>query len=128
MNDAREPVGRVTIAPQVLITIVRQTTLENESVERLAARAPRRSQRSGRRATAPGVEVIVDENGVRATVHIIARPGVNMLRLGETLQTEIARAIEHMTGLQVADVNVFIDDVAQPTTSLNLEPRSGKRL
>ncbi|NOX64064.1 MAG: Asp23/Gls24 family envelope stress response protein [Chloroflexi bacterium] len=117
MNAVREPVGRVTIAPQVLITIVRQTTLENEGVERLAARSPRRTGRRGRRAVGPGVEVIVDKEGVRVTVHVIADPGVNMMRLAETLQTAIARAIEHMTGLKVSDVNVYIDDVSHPTTN-----------
>ncbi len=112
MADDQPLSGRVTIAPQVLTTIVRQTALSTEGVLRLAGRLPRRSRFGGRRAVAPGIEVFVSDGQVQVAVHIIADPGANMLRLAETLQTEIARAIEHIVGLQVASVNVAIDNVA----------------
>jgi uncharacterized alkaline shock family protein YloU len=38
-----------------------------------------------------------------------------MLKLGETLQSSITRAIEEMVGLPVSAINVYIDDVALPT-------------
>lgn len=112
MNEETTAIGRVTIAPQVLITIVRQTVLANTGVQSLAARAPRRSRRKGKRAEAPGIEVIIGEDGVRAVVRIIARPDANMMRVGASLQDEISHAIELMTGLTVADVSVFVDDIS----------------
>lgn len=112
MADEPMTSGRVTIAPQVLTTIVRQTALSTEGVSRLAARLPRRARMGGRRAVAPGIEVIVADGQVQAALHVVADPGANMMRLAATLQVEIARAIEHIVGLQVAGVDVFIDDVS----------------
>ena len=114
MNDATSAIGRVTIAPQVLTTIVRQTALSNEGVQRLVPGRPRRSRLGGRRAVAPGIEVIVEEGEVQATVRVIADPTANMIRLAESLQDEIARAIDHIVGLRVSQVNVYIDDVFVP--------------
>ncbi|MCO6449370.1 MAG: Asp23/Gls24 family envelope stress response protein [Caldilineales bacterium] len=111
MNEEPAVIGQVTIAPQVLTTIVRQTVLANPGVQSLAARSPRRSRRKGRRAEAPGIEVTIGDEGVAAVVHIIAKPDANMMRAAVSLQDEISRAIELMTGLAVADVSVFVDDV-----------------
>lgn len=112
MSVAIASPGRVTIAPQVLTTIVRQTALDTDGVLQLSTRLPRRSRTAGRRALAPGIEVIVDDGQVQASVHVVADPGANMMRLAGTLQTEIARAVEHIVGLQVAGVDVFIEDVS----------------
>ncbi|RME85656.1 MAG: Asp23/Gls24 family envelope stress response protein [Caldilineae bacterium] len=116
MSERREPLGRVTIAPQVLTTIVRQTALSADGVKGLSARIPRRSKHKGRRAVAPGVEAVLAEGKVFATVHINADPTANMFELAQTLQTEIARAIEHIIGLEVAGVDVYVDNVSFPAS------------
>lgn len=112
MSVAISSLGRVTITPQVLTTIVRQTALSTEGVLQLNSRLPHRSRAAGRRALAPGIEVIVDDGQVQASVHVVADPSANMMRLAEALQTEIARAIEHIVGLQVAAVDIFIDNIS----------------
>lgn len=112
MSVETASLGRVTIAPQVLTTIVRQTALSTDGVLQLNARLPHRSWSAGRRALAPGIEVVVDDGQVRASVHVVADPAANMMRLAETLRTEVARAIEHIVGLQVASVDVHIDNVS----------------
>lgn len=111
MTDSSSLQGQVTIAPRVLTTIVRQTALQTEGVQRLALKAPRRSHVQGKRAHAPGVEIILNEGAVHASVHVITSPNANMLTLAQSLQNEIAHAIEHIVGLQVASVDVTIDDV-----------------
>lgn len=104
--------GKVTIAPTVLTTIVRQTTQEESGVNRLAPLpAKMRGLRSGG-ATEEGVLVAVTEQGVQVEVHVVADPQSNMLKLGEALQASITRAIQDMVGMSVVSVNVFIDDVA----------------
>ncbi|NOZ73548.1 MAG: Asp23/Gls24 family envelope stress response protein [Chloroflexi bacterium] len=120
MSESSSWQGQVTIAPRVLTTIVRQTALQTEGVQRLAVRSPRHSRVQGKRAYAPGVEVILADGAVHAAVHVITEPDANMLTLAQTLQREIAHAIEHIVGLQVASVDVTIDDVhfpARDTTS-----------
>ena len=86
-------------------------------MQRLAARPPRGLNLQSRRATAPGIEVLVSDGEVHVTLHVIADPGVNMMRLAETLQSETTRAIEHIVGLQVTGVDVYIDDVVFPAAA-----------
>lgn len=115
MSGSIETTGRIIIAPQVLTTVVRQATLSTEGVQRLGARALRRLKQKGRRTTAPGIEMVLTEGEVQVAVHIIADPGANMMRLAERLQTEITRAIEHIVGMHVTGVDVYIDDVSVAT-------------
>ncbi len=112
MDTSSQPVGRVTIAPQVLTTIVRQTALGVDGVHGLASRPPKRSRIPGRRAVDSGIEVIVPDGQVHVVLHINADPGANMFRLAETLQREVASAIERIVGMDVIGVDVRIDNVS----------------
>lgn len=107
--------GRVTVAPPVLTTIVRQTTMEQRGVNRLAALPARmRGLRAGA-ALEEGILVGIDEQGTRVEVHVVADPGINVLKLGTELQSSITRALEEMVGMTVVAVDVHIDDVARPS-------------
>lgn len=107
------PPGTVTIAPGVLTTIVRMTTLAHPGVLRLAPRMPPSLPRlRGKGAQAEGLRVeISDDDAVTVDVHIIADPSASLSDLGKVLQTQIARALEHMVGMEVRSVNVFIDEI-----------------
>lgn len=107
--------GKVTIAPTVLTTIVRQTALDREGVRRLAAAPPNVRNRLAGGVVENGIAVLVTEAGVQVEVHIVADGDTNMLKLGAALQNEITRALEEMVGMNVATVDVFIDDVVMPT-------------
>ncbi len=104
--------GRITISPQVLTTIVAQTALDAEGVRALGARPSHITDAQGRKATGPGVEVIITDNTVYVSLCVDVAPGVNMMTLAATLQREIAHNIEHILGMQVARVDVTIGDVA----------------
>ncbi len=109
--------GKVTVAPPVLTTIVRQTTIEERGVNRLAALpAKMRGLRAGS-ALEEGILVGIGEEGVHVEVHVIAESGLNMLKLGADLQCSITRALEEMVGMTVVAVDVHIDDVVRPTVS-----------
>jgi len=104
--------GKVTIAPTVLTTIVRQTAQEEAGVCRLAPLPAKvRGLRSGG-AIEEGVLITVTEQGVQVEVHVVADPESNMLKLGAALQASVTRAIQDMVGMPVVSVDVFIDDVA----------------
>ena len=112
--------GKVTIAPSVLTTIVRLTALEQEGVHRLApVPRPMRGLLTGSRAD-EGILLGVGDDGVTLELHVVAEANANMLRLGDTLQTEVTRAIEEMVGLPVKSIDVYIDDVFLPTDISNL--------
>lgn len=103
--------GKITIAPQVLTTIVEQTALDTKGVQALGARPPHIRDTEGRRAVSSGVEVIVRDNTVFVALTIDAAPDANMLTLAETLQHDIAHNVEHILGMKVAQVDVYIGDV-----------------
>ena len=103
--------GKVTIAPSVLTTIVRMTALENRGVHKLATHhAPVRGLRSGT-ASDDGVIAALTPDGVKVELHIIATSDANLLKLGEALQADVRRAIEHMVGMPVQSVDVHIEGV-----------------
>ena len=124
MDDSRSAVGqgKVTVAPSVLTTIVRLTALEQEGVHRLApVPRPMRGLLTGGRAD-EGILLGIGDDGVSLELHVVADANANMLKLGDTLQTEVTRAIEEMVGLPVKTIDVYIDDVFLPTGAGDLPP------
>ena len=107
--------GKVTIAPTVLTTIVRLTALEQSGVSRMAPLPAHVRGLLGGGATEEGIFIEVGDAGVTVELHVVAAADANMLKLGETLQAKITRAIEEMVGMSVASVDVHIDDVALAT-------------
>ena len=110
--------GKVTIAPTVLTTIVKLTTLELSGVSRLAPVAPNVRGLLAGGAAEEGIFVEVTDAGVLVELHVVAEADANMLRLGESLQSRITRAIEEMVGMTVASIDVHIDDVVLPAGSV----------
>ncbi len=99
-----ESIGRITIAQSVLDTIVQLTTLNVPGVSRLGAR-------SALRRGGDGVRVEVTDHHVDVDVYVIVQPETNMREVAKTIQSEIARAMHEMIGMDVATVNVHIQDV-----------------
>ncbi|HLF27150.1 MAG TPA: Asp23/Gls24 family envelope stress response protein [Anaerolineae bacterium] len=99
-----ESIGRVTVAQQVLDAIVQLTTLNVPGVARLGAR-------HALRPSGDGVHVEVNDNHVVVDVYVIVAPEVNLRDVGRTIQTEVARAMQEMVGMEVDTVNVHIQDV-----------------
>lgn len=115
--------GKVTIAPPVLTTIVKQVALDHRGVHRLAALPARMRGLLSGAASEEGIFIAVTDDGVRVELHVVAASGSNMLKLGNSLQGDIVRSLEEMVGMKVATVDVFIDDVAlAPTVTEGTEP------
>jgi len=101
-----EAMGRVTVAQSVLHEIVRLTTLSVSGVSRLGAR------RSG-----DGVQVDVIDGRVEVDVHVMIAPDVNMREIAQNIQTEIARSMQEIVGMDVSNVNVYVQDVEAPAAA-----------
>jgi uncharacterized alkaline shock family protein YloU len=106
--------GRVTIAPDVLVTIARLTTQSIEGVAQMCHQiGPRNVDRMlGRVAGGGGVQIAVIDDSVRVDLHIIIEPDVNMRSVSKKIQAAVTRAIQDMVGMPVSTVNVHIQDVA----------------
>jgi uncharacterized alkaline shock family protein YloU len=113
-----ENFGKVTIAPNVLVTIVQKTTVAESGVAQLSNAVPGVKRWLGLHTVGRGVEVAVVDDRVTADVYLIARRGFDLLQMGRKLQKEITRAIQDIVGMDVREVNIHIEDVA---TELSLE-------
>ena len=58
-----------------------------------------------------GVNVEVGEKQAAVDLSIVAEYGVAIHELAEAIRTNITRAIERMTGLEVTEVNVTVTDI-----------------
>jgi uncharacterized alkaline shock family protein YloU len=114
-----ESTGRVTIAPEVLVTIARLTTQSIAGVAQLCHQiGPGNVDRLlGRLAGGGGVEIAIVDNAVRVDLHIIVEPNVNMRNVSRKIQEAVTRAIQDMVGMQVSAVNIHIQDVAYNKSS-----------
>ena len=105
--ESQPRIGRVTIAPRVLETIARLTTLAVPGVCRISSQ--------------PGVQRLLGHDGVKIDVegdvvcvelYVVTDTNVIMLNVGRQVQAEVTRAIQDIAGLKVGSVNVHIEDVA----------------
>jgi uncharacterized alkaline shock family protein YloU len=104
--------GVVRVARQVLSTIVLNTALQIPGVVRMAQAADPWLRLLGREVPPQGVALSVKENVVSADLYIVVESGASIVEVGTAVQEEVASAIEEMIGMQVREVNVYIQDVA----------------
>lgn len=69
----------------------------------------------GRKNFAKGVKVEVGEKEAAVDLYIIMKYGVRIPDVALTVQENVKRAIETMTGLAVVEVNIHVQGVSFPT-------------
>lgn len=111
-DSATRVLDKVTIAPNVLVTIVLKTAASVPGVSRLCERVPGVKQWLGLHTVGPGVEVDVRDGEVSIEVYLIAKRDVDLLQMGRQIQRQVTRAIQDIVGMPVRAVNVHIEDVA----------------
>jgi uncharacterized alkaline shock family protein YloU len=109
--------GTVTVAPEVLMTIVRLTALATPGVARLSANHPSSVRRLFSGKASKGIHLEIEDAAVSIDLYVVAQPDAQMLPLGQTLQREISRAIHDVVGMPVKEINVHIEDVADRLAS-----------
>jgi uncharacterized alkaline shock family protein YloU len=107
-----EPLGVVRVARQVLITIVVNAALQIPGVVHIAHKKDQWSRLLGRELPRHGVVLTIKDNMVSTDLYIVVASGINIVETGNAIQEEVASAIEEMVGMQVREVNVYIQDVA----------------
>jgi uncharacterized alkaline shock family protein YloU len=110
MSESRLTPGKTTIAPEVLLTIARLTTLNIPGVSRLSNVPGRLFKRN----VGHGVQIEVVENQVNADIHVALKNGVNIREVSRQIQHEVARAISKMVGMEVGDITIHIEDIDFP--------------
>lgn len=110
MTDPIRPPGKTTIAPEVLVTIVRLTVLSIPGVSRFATN-PSEVERWFSKNISEGIKVSVEGNVVYADIYVILKPDLNVRDVSHNIQTRVTRAISEMVGMEVGRVNIHIEDI-----------------
>jgi uncharacterized alkaline shock family protein YloU len=63
-----------------------------------------------------GVGVEVGETEAAIDLDVVVEYGVSIADLGRSIQRNVKQSVERMTGLQVVEINVAVDDVYLPST------------
>ena len=115
--------GRTTIADTVVSKIAGIAAREVSGVHALGGSASRavgavRERIPGSSSNhAQGVSVEVGERQAAVDVQLVAEYGVSIADLANGIRRNVIGAIERMTGLEVTEVNVDVQDVHVPTES-----------
>ncbi|MBN1668955.1 MAG: Asp23/Gls24 family envelope stress response protein [Anaerolineales bacterium] len=120
MMENTRPPGKTTIAPEVLLTIARLTTLDIKGVSRMSP-LPGGVDRIFRRGAGDGVRIEIEDNRVYADLYVILDHNSNMRQVSRNIQQAVARAISETVGMQVGRVNVHIEDIAYPALATTRE-------
>lgn len=118
MTEYPRPPGKTTIAPEVLLTIVRMTALNVDGVSQLST-VPGGVNRLFRRGYGDGVRIEIEEDTVYADLYVVLNNDVNIRQVSRSLQKKVSRAISEMVGMRVGRINIHIEDIDYP------EPQSG---
>ena len=71
---------------------------------------------------AQGVGVEVGETQAAIDLDIVVEYGVSIADLGRSIQRNVKQSVERMTGLEVVEVNVAVDDVHLPVAEEEERP------
>lgn len=110
-----ENLGEVKIADEVVAIIAGLAAMEVEGVASMSGNATRELiSKLGMKSLSKGVKVDVLEGIVTVSLKLNLKYGYSVMDICKKVQDKVKSAIENMTGLEVADVNIRIAGVDVP--------------
>lgn len=113
--------GKISVAQNVVQKIAGMACREISGVHRMGTSSGRafgalreRIPGSSGPNVAQGVGVEVGETQAAIDLDIVVEYGVSIADLGKSIQRNVKQSVERMTGLEVVEVNVNVDDVYLP--------------
>ena len=112
--------GRTTITDAVVAKITALATREVDGVYAMGAGSARmmgtmRERSPGaQRRTSQGVSVEVGERQAAADIDLVVDYGVAIPDLADAVRRNVINSVERICGLEVAEVNITVDDVHLP--------------
>jgi uncharacterized alkaline shock family protein YloU len=118
--------GKITVAENVVQKIAGIACREVSGVHAMGSGSTRafgalreRIPGSNGPNVAQGVGVEVGETEAAIDLDIVVEYGISIADLGRSIQRNVKAGIERMTGLNVVEVNVSVDDVHMPEAPEN---------
>ena len=102
--------GKTTVAPDVLVTIVRLSALGVSGVSRMA-QVTGGVNRLFKRGIHDGVRIEVEDNVVIADLYLILKKDVNIREVSRKVQEQVARSIQEMIGMDIGSIEIHIENI-----------------
>lgn len=110
-----ENLGEVKIADEVVAIIAGLAAMEVEGVSSMSGNTTREIiGKLGMKTLSKGVKVDVLEGIVTVSLTLNLKYGYSIVEVSNKVQEKVKAAIENMTGLTVADVNIRVAGVDVP--------------
>ncbi len=103
--------GTVQIADEVISIIAALAATEVEGVASLAGLTHEKAARASSKALSRGVRLEIEEGVASVSLTLNVCFGCSIPDVTKKVQERVKSAIENMTGLQVADVNISVAEV-----------------
>jgi uncharacterized alkaline shock family protein YloU len=109
----RDRLGTVRVANEVVAWIAALAALEVTGVHAMYQTGGQQIDRILRRPVAHrGVNVVMQpDDTLQIDVHVVMEAGADLPEMGAGVQRRVARAIEKMLGLDLTEVNVYVNEV-----------------
>ncbi|MEU5538533.1 Asp23/Gls24 family envelope stress response protein [Streptomyces sp. NPDC020362] len=126
--------GKTTIADGVVAKIAGMAAREVPGIYNLGAGMARAfgamrervPGTGGGGAVTRGVKVEVGERQAAVDLDVVVEYGVSIVDVAGGVRTNVIGAVERMTGLEVVEVNIAVDDVHLPDEEEQTEPDEGR--
>ena len=110
--DCDENIGRIRSSEQVVAVIAGIAATEVEGVESLVGNITNEIvAKMGIKNLSRGIRLKMVDDTVFVQITVNIRYGYSIPDISRNIQEKVSQAIENMTGLSVAEVNVIVSDV-----------------
>lgn len=110
MTTKKKPIGKTTIAPEVLVSIAQLSTLGVEGVSRLTS-VPRDVNTFFKKGMHEGVNISIEDDMVYVDLYVVLKRDVNVIDVSHAIQNQVARAISEMVGMEIGRINIHVEDI-----------------
>lgn len=122
--------GKTNIADSVVAKIAGIATREISGVHQMGTGASRTigalrdrlPGSSGSRGVTQGVSVEVGERQTAIDLDVVVEYGVPIVDVSNAIRGNVTERVERMTGLEVTEVNIYVDDVHLPDEPAEPQP------
>jgi len=115
MSDYNSNRNKITIDPEVLLTISKLSALSVEGVSRMAS-VPHNLNTLIHHNYSNGVKIEVENDSVYVDLYVVMKKDADLLETSKHIQAAVSRSITEMVGMDVVRVNVHIEDIDYITT------------
>lgn len=104
--------GFIRISDDVVSNIAGLAATEVDGVSRLTGNVPGdRMAKRGKKGISKGINVVYEDNHIRIDVSIVVKFGFNIVDVSGAVQEKVKQALQTMTGLTPAVVNVRVSGI-----------------